>query len=226
MTSVILFMVCALVNNPKPQRTTIRMPCVSCIYEVTFDSSQLSPAEVKRWMQLSPEISPYNDYQLPERLESCFLDDPRYQGCGKEQVRVNFHNAQLNLAKIRHRIRDLNPKRYPADLSEVVLYLRAIQSFGLHAGTQRLAFARTGDVSALESEFDRINPKLVCGTVLERIRSATSEAETSSLSRRDWSNCVWSAEIKRIGDYPTKAWEKFLAAHGIREHYVEEFPAD
>lgn len=225
MTSITLFIVCALASSADPQ-WTIRIPCAGDIDEVTFDSSQLSPAEVERWMQLSPEVSRYNHYRFPEKFEQCPLDDPQYEGCGKEQVRVNLHNARLNLDKIQHRIRDLDPKRYPAELSEVVLYLRAIQSFSLQAETQRLAFATTGDASALESQFDDINPKLVCGTILERIRSAKREAEASALSWADWSNCVSNGEIKRIGEYPTEAWEKFLAAHGIREHFIEEEVVD
>lgn len=139
---------------------TIRIPLAGDVDEVTFDSSQLSPTEVERWMQLSPNVGPYNGFLIPENVELCDASDPRYRGCGKEQEHLDFHNAQLNTDKIRMRIRDLDPAQYPPDLSKVVLYLRDVQYFGLWRNTQLVAFERHGDLSVLESHFDGINPRV------------------------------------------------------------------
>lgn len=221
MRFVTLLLACPLILM-KAQETTIHIPLVMGVDEVTFDATRLSPAEVKHWMQLSPNVGQDNGYLTPENIELCDSNDPRYEGCGKEQEHVNFHNAQLNIDRIRKRIGNLDPNRYPPDMSSVVLYVRRIQSFGLWRDTQLLAFEKSGDLSVLESQFDGINPKVSCSKVLDRIRNAEGHAEASHLGRFDWFNCVWHAESKQIGEYPKSAWEKFLSAHGIREHYIEE----
>lgn len=223
MTSTILFVLYALSGHPRAQETKIRIPLAGDIDEVTFDSAQVPPSEVKRWIRLSPNVGPYNNYLVPENIELCKSDDTRYEGCGKEQEGVNLHNAQLNLDTIRGRIRALDPDRYPADLKEVVVYVRRIQSFALWAETQKLAFVESGDVSILESTFTGgIDPKRSCGTVLDRITKAENQAERSKLARFDWFNCVLEVQKQRIGEYPQGAWEKFLADHGIREHFIQE----
>ncbi len=219
MTYAILLVLCAFSSV---QANTIRILARIGVDEVTFDPGRVSALEVRRWIQLSPIVGGDNGYLVPEVLEQCPLDDPRYVGCGKEQESVNFHNAQLNLDKIRQRIRDLDSDHYPADLKDVVLYIRRIQSFWLWRETQRLAFVKSADLAALESEFEEINPKLTCREVLDRIRNAKSPAETFQLVRVDWSNCMWHAEQRQVGEYPQSTWEKFLADHGIREHYIEE----
>ena len=78
------------------------------------------------------------------------------------------------------------------------------------------------DAGQLRFEGESINPQVSCGMVLKRIAKAQSHAEQSKLARFDWFNCVLSVEQQRIGEYPQGAWEKFLANHGIREHYIEE----
>lgn len=209
-----------------PQANTIRIPARIGTVEVTFDRTRVSPLDVRRWFQLSPIVGGDNNYLYPEEVDQCIADDPRYEGCGKGEDVVSLHNTQLTLDRIRKRIRGLDPKNYPEDLKDVVLYVRAIQSFGLWVDTQLMTFKKTGDASVLRVRFSGVDPGVVCGAALERIGGARSGTEPFRLARFDWRNCVWSEERKRIGEYPKAAWEKFLKNHGIEEHYVEEFPDD
>jgi hypothetical protein len=107
-----------------------------------------------------------------------------------------------------------------------VLYVRAIQAFGLWVDTQLMRFKETGGSSVLRSRYRGLDPNVVCSAGVERIGKARSGTEAFHLARFEWRNCVWNEERKRIGEYPKAAWEKFLKNHGIEEHYVEEFPDD
>jgi hypothetical protein len=190
---------------------------------VTYDPARVSEQDVRRWIQLSPDVSPSNFYQVPEEIEFCISAmDPGYEPCGKSADEINAHNAQHTLDRIGRRIKDLDPAHYPPDLREVVLYLRQIQRFWLWKETQRFAFWKTGDLRALESQFEGINPTVICGPVLDRIAAAQTHDEAVKFAHYDWWNCVWDEERKRIGEYPKAAWEKFLANHGISERYVEQ----
>jgi hypothetical protein len=114
------------------------------------------------------------------------------------------------------------PKRFPDDLSPVVLYLKQIQRFALWRDTQIVQFVETGNVAALESVFQTVDPKVSCKTALDQIRSANDKRRAWGLVSYDWGNCVWREERNRIGPYPQKAWESFISAHGIREHVFQE----
>jgi hypothetical protein len=219
----LLIACCAFMAMKSPlMQTTIRIRLVMGVDVVTFDPTRTPPREIKRWMQLSPNVGQDNGYLAPENIEQCDASDPRYQGCGKEQQTVNMHNAQLNINKIRKRIGNLDPAHYPTDLSKVVLYVRRLQSFGLWRNNRLVAFERSGKVSALESEFEGINPKIACSDTLNRIAHAKSHAEASRLARFAWFNCMTQAAMKHIGPYPRDAWQCFLTAHHIREEMVYE----
>jgi hypothetical protein len=208
------------------QVTSIRIPLAGDVAKVTFDSSKVSPDDVGRWMQLSPNVGNYNEYLIPENLDVCFADDARYQGCvagrAGEEHRVNFHNAQLNIERIRRRISELETTRYPAGLFEIVSYVRKIQSFGLWRDEQIFSFLKTEDTSALEIPFEELDPKSICSPVLNSIRNAKNRSEASHLARFEWSNCVTDAEMKRVSPYPQKAWQDFLAANFIKEYVIRE----
>jgi len=210
----------AVLVTAKP--TTIRIPLAGDVDEVTFDAARVSPVEVQRWFKLSPNVGPYSHYLVPENIELCDIDDPRYQGCGREQAVINDHNARLNLAKIRQRIRDLKPDRYPPELAAVVEYLKQVQSFTLWEETRRLLFSKHFDVSVLTTKYKGVDPKVECGAVLQKIGEAPDRATESALAYRDWHYCMWKAEDKRIGPYPDHAWQSFLSAYGIREHLIRE----
>jgi hypothetical protein len=206
----------------RAQETTLHFRADPTMIDVTFDRARVSPEDVKRWMKLSDFISSENGYQVPPSLGLCRRDDPRYVGCGAAQEFPDLHNAAVNLNEIRKNITDLDPNRFPADLSRVVLYLRQIQNFSLWANTQQLEFLEKRNVPALESAFQKIDPKKSCGTVLDQIRDTSDKLAAWTLAQHDWYNCVLREELDQIGPYPHKAWESFLSAHGIREHVSQE----
>jgi hypothetical protein len=204
------------------QQTTLRFHADPTIIDVTFDAANVRIEDVKKWMQLRDYISNENGYQVPVSLEECHKEDPRYVDCGIDRGSLNIHDARLNMDKIRKNFADLDPKRFPDDLSSVVLYLKQIQRFALWRDAQIVQFVETGKVSALESAFQTINPQVSCKTTLDQIRSETDKARAWELVWHDWDNCVLKAERKQIGPYPQKAWESFISAHGIREHVFQE----
>ncbi|HEV2245644.1 MAG TPA: hypothetical protein VGW37_03245 [Terriglobia bacterium] len=223
MRSVSLFVLWLAVY---PHTTTIRIRAGIGTVEITFDRARVSPLDVRRWFQLSPVVAADNFHLFPEEVDQCPTDDPRYEGCGKGEEVVSLHNTRLTLDSIRKRILGLDPKSYPEDLEEVVLYLRGIQSFGFWVDTQLMRFKETGGSSVLRSRFSGVDPSVVCSAALQQIGRARSGTRAFHLARFQWRNCVWAEERRRIGEYPKAAWEKFLKNHGIEEHYVEQFPDD
>jgi hypothetical protein len=207
----------------RAQETTLHFRADPTMIDVTFDRARVSSEEVKRWMQLADFVSSENGYQVPPSLALCRRNDPRYVGCDTAQEFPDVRNAAVNLDDIRKNIAELDPKGFPADLSPVVLYLRQIQYFILWADTQQLEFLEKGKVSPLEAVFQRIDPKMSCGTILDQIiRSASDKVDAWNLVQHDWYNCVLREEMKQIGPYPHKAWDSFLSAHGLHEHIFQQ----
>jgi len=217
-----LMAICAVSSRVEAQETTLRFEAWPTIIEVTFNPDQVPTEDLRQWMEVADYISNENGYQVPLWLEQCFKEDPRYAPCGPDEASLNINNAQLNLDKIRTVIANLESKRFPVELSPVVSYLRRIQTFALWRETQRLKFVQTGNLMYLESPFENIDPKTACKAVLDQLRNVADKEQASGLARHDWENCVWHERMKQIGQYPQKAWETFLAAHGIRERISQE----
>jgi hypothetical protein len=196
------------------QETTIRIPLSSEeIDEVTFDASRESAADVGRWILLS-EYGPYSEADYS--VQPCAWAPPRESARTQEEIQL----AHVTLGKLRNRISDLDEAHYPAELADVVSYLKKQRSFWLWLDSQELAFVETGDLGALQLPFDEIDPQNSCSAILERIRNAKDQKEAWHLACHDWHNCVLKAGYKRFGPYPKKAWQAFLAAYGIREQIL------
>jgi hypothetical protein len=208
-----------LATRVQAQQSIIRVPAGSGYVEFAFDTHKISRDDLGHWIKLAPQVAAENFYLVPETLESCQANDPRYI-CGKGETPVNIHNAELNLQKMRRRIDHLQADRFPSQLSEVVSYLKRVQLFSLCRETHRLAFLTTGSVSDLEATCEDIDPKLACAPVLQEIRSSASQAEGARLARSQWANCMWFAFEKQFGGYPRAAWDSFLSAFGISEREV------
>jgi len=194
------------------QETTIRIQLSSEeIDEITFDATRVSGTDVRRWILLS-EYGPYSaaDYSI----QPCAWVPPRESARTQKEIQ-HAHVAQ---SKLRNRISVLDEAHYPAELAEVVSYLKRQRSFWLWLDSQVLAFVETGDLGALQMACDEIDPQNSCSAILERIRNAKDQKEAWHLACHDWHNCVLTAGYKRFGPYPTNAWRSFLAAYGIREH--------
>jgi hypothetical protein len=113
--------------------TTIQVPLKSgdFIAVVTFDESRHPAEDVKHWMELSPQGF-YSEPQPPGYLcewegTSDFI--PRYRTSIDETTQL---------------IKELDPSNYPRELSEVVTYLRRLQSFWLWKNEQELEFLSVG----------------------------------------------------------------------------------
>ena len=78
--NLVLMITCAA-SMCVSQVTSIKIPLAGDVDKVTFDSSKVSPDDVRRSMQLSPNAGNYNEYLIPENLDMCFADGTRYQGC-------------------------------------------------------------------------------------------------------------------------------------------------
>jgi hypothetical protein len=72
---------------------------------VSYDPGHAQREDVLRWIQLSPNVDDANQYLVPEWLEVCVDKAPEYLRCGSRDLRdLNFfHNAEVNLQKIRNR---------------------------------------------------------------------------------------------------------------------------
>jgi hypothetical protein len=194
------------------QETTIRIPLSSEeIDEVTFDATRVSGTDVRRWILLS-EYGPYSEADVG--IELCAWVPPSESA----RIQKKIHLAHATLGELRERIRDLDEAHYPAELAEVVSYLKRQRSFWLWLESQKLAFVETGDLGALQTAFDEIDPKSTCGTILEGIRNAKDQKTAWHLAFFDWHSCVSRASEKRRGPYPKNAWQSFLAAYGISEN--------
>jgi len=199
-------------------QTTVRFAFAGIDDEVTFDPARVSAAEVNRWIQLTPHSGPYT---LLVTIESCVDDHSRYEWCGESRHSRDIHIAELRQKGIRERINDLDPRHYPPELRDVVLYLRHVQSFYLWTENRWLKFLKTDDVSVFESAFDDLNPKLECGAILDQIRTAKAPEDASRLARFDLDACMSKADRARIAPYPEQAWQAFLDAYGIHEHPID-----
>jgi len=194
------------------QETTIQIQLSSEeIDEVSFDATRVSAADVGRWIQLSEE-GPYAQADFGPGL--CFIVPPAESTRKQKEIDC----AQTRQVKIRQRISELDEDYYPGELADVVSYLKRQLSFLLWLDSQELAFAKTGDMGALQSPFDEIDPKSTCSTILEGIRNAKDKKIAWHLAFFDWHSCVSRASGKRTGPYPKNAWQSFLASYSIREH--------
>lgn len=207
------------------QRQTVSFTYPGGVDRVTWDPATISLEQLTRWIRLSPVLSHYNGYLVPENLSLCKAEDPRYKHCGQPQADVpDLENAQTNLNEIASRLDVLRNVDWPEGLSAISHYLEETQGFALQRGMHELAFLQTGDIAALEEKLDTVDPSIACKAQIDQIRSAHDKKEQSKLVRFDWENCIWFAAQKKIGPYPDDAWRNFLAAQGITEVNEEESP--
>lgn len=209
--------------NSGSQRT-ITVPVPTGQDRITFDAQRISEEEVRRWMQLSPNISNFNGYLVPESLELCIEGHPEYRECGTRDWRAkNFiYNANVNLQKIRVRIRELNEASYPPELRSVVSYLKEIQEDELLFQSQLLKFFQDWQTEDLLASFDGIDPARQCSAEITRIHNAPDEQTEYKLAYFGWGNCVNRALRAKVGQYPEVAWKDFLHRYSIREEFIEE----
>jgi hypothetical protein len=90
--------------------------------------------------------------------------------------------------------------------------------------TKKLEFVKTGNVSVLEQECDRVAPKQGCALVLDRIRKAENRIKALHIEQSDWGNCVGRLIEQQVGSYPEQEWNSFLRNYGIQKHIMMNDP--
>lgn len=196
MFSRVLLVLAALA--PLQAQVTLRIPLEPGqpeeIAVVTFDESRISAENLKHAMVVHEN----GRYTTPA------------QGYYPDCKPGDAPKLQNDIKHTEDILRQLDAKDYPSELSDVVGYLRNLQSFWLWIAQQELAFLKDGmlpdneyngvDLSACRAtDFGR--PDLQCHGVFFT-----------------WHNCVLRAMSKTLGPYPKDRWNAFLDAYGIREH--------
>lgn len=174
------------------------------------------------------ENGPDYSYLVPEWLELCDKMDSEYQECHTTGwTAKNFvHNANVNLQRIRDRIKTLAESSYPRELGPVVSYLKRIQETQLFFESQRLLYIQEGQPSRLAVSFGDIDARSQCSAEISAVSSAPDRDTAYKLASHGWRNCVNKTLREKIGPYPETAWKQFLTRFGIRLKFVEDADSD
>jgi len=175
-------------------------------------------------MQLSPQLSAYNDLGSLMDIRRCLPKDKQYVDC--EALPLKLNNVDVNIRKIESLKTSLDTQRVPDGLKGVQTYLSKLQAFSLWRAQQQREYLRTHNISALSVKFEDLNPGQSCSGILQEISDSSQQEHLARLVTVDWANCVWNLESKRIGPYPRQEWEAFLKAHELTEIVKEEVPED
>ena len=191
---------------------------------VSYNTDEVQLEDLLRWIQLSPNMDDINGYLVPEWLELCVDNEPEYLPCGSRDLRdPNFvANAEVNLGKIRNRLRSLKEGRYPPELQPVVAYFEAIQSTSLQAEEKRLAFLKTWNPAQLSGPVGDIDLNDACPAVLDRLKATIHKQAAYKITQHELHNCINTAFREHLGAYPKLAWEGFLRKYSLQEHFVPD----
>jgi hypothetical protein len=201
---IVALAICIYPLRAEEKRVQVRLSSEE-IDEVTFNSGRASEEQIRRWILLSKD-GPYHEALASSCME--LQADPKSKRFEQERVRAQ---------KL---ISDLDEANFPAELSEIVRYLKQAQSFWFWRDTKEIAFLKSGDISELEEIYDSIDPRDVCAKPIEKIKNSQSRSEAITAACFDWANCVNGAQSKSFGAYPTEAWKNFLSSYGISEHII------
>jgi hypothetical protein len=194
---------------------------------VSFDATRTARADLDRWMRLSPYLSPYNDLLVSVSIIQCLPGDKRYIDCKIDgSIKLKIPNIDENIRRIEDIKHGLTVEKVPDGLKPIVAYFLEIQSFSLWRTRQQRAFFLTNDVSVLRDQYDGLASNQRCDAILHKMEHPEKEMNITNLVVADWSNCVWALESEKIGPYPKKEWDAFLASRGIKEDVKEEVPDD
>ncbi|WP_213805865.1 hypothetical protein [Granulicella sp. dw_53] len=196
---------------------TVKYPYPWGLDTVTFNRAITTRTQLNKWMRLSPYLSPQNDLFVTIDIRRCIPTDRAYVGCGPE-AKLNTHNIDINISKIKTLRESLDPAGYPDDLKPVVEYFIKIQDFALLRMERQREFFVTHNLSTLTLPYENIDPKISCAAELRAIASSSSKDRNfENLVVVDWENCVNLLGRQRIGPYPKDRWSLFLRAHQITE---------
>jgi hypothetical protein len=197
-------------------------------YRLIFDDRRASEADVRALMILSPHLAGWNSLAVAPRLERCVVDDPAYLKCGSRspQSHTFLWNARVNLDRGTAALGHLRGLRVPPELEPVTQWLQQSLAFSLWLEETKLEFFRTGDTAVLRRRYEDLDPGRACNSQVNDIARASSPDAQFDLVVLPWHNCVNSQFRRRLGEYPMRAWQRFLSAWNITERFVESMPRE
>jgi len=178
------------------KQVTLRIPIEPEVYIVvaSFDDDRVSVKDVKLWMQLHENAyyaTPIDGYYPTE----CQLADvPKIEAAIKKTEQI---------------VNDLDPNNYPAGLTDVVRYLKDLQSFWLWLARQELTFVKAGKLP--QTEYNGVD----LGAC--QAPAPTDKAHACYQVFNQWHTCANNKMIKKLGAYPKEKWKAFLDSLGIQE---------
>ena len=195
-------------------------------YQLAFDDSRTSEADVRALVVLSPHLAGWTSLAVAPRLERCVVGDPAYLDCRTRSPQsANFlWNARVNLDRGGAALTQLRSLRTPSELEPVVTWLQRSLTFSLWLEETKLEFFRSGDVAVLRRRYEDVDPGRDCGGVIDDIARAGSPDGQFDLVVLRWHNCVNNQYRGKLGEYPMPAWKRFLTAWRINERVVESLP--
>jgi hypothetical protein len=132
---------------------------------VTFDAGRVSAEELKRWMLLH---------------ENSYFHTPMF-GYYAECKPSDIPKLEEEIKKTEQMVNELDTSKYPAELTDVVRYLKDLQSFWLWMTQQELAFRKSGKLP--QTEYNGVDlgcqvpaSKDLCDQIVYRWRTCANHA--------------------------------------------------
>jgi len=182
---------------PSTNQVTLRIPLQPGpepeeIAVVTFDADRVSAEEVKKWMLL------HNNSYFHTPMFGYYAD------CKPSDI----PKLEEDINKTEQMVNGLDPSRYPAELTDVVRYLRDLQSFWLWLAQQELVFLKSGKLP--HTQYNGVD----LGAC--QVPASTDKHACKQIFIR-WHTCANHELAKRLGSYPKEKWKAFLDSFGIQE---------
>jgi hypothetical protein len=190
----IVLLIALFFVSPARKEITLRIPLQPGqpeeIAVVTFDANRVSAEHVKKWMLLH---------------ETSYYHTPTF-GYYADCKPSDISKLEEDIKRTEQMVSDLDHNNYPKELTDVVRYLRDLQSFWLWMAQQELAFLKSGKL-----------PQTDHGLDLSACQMSTDKAPACFQIFHNWHNCANNELMKRIGSYPKEKWKGFLNSFGIQE---------
>lgn len=161
---------------------------------------------------------------IPNSLELCVDNDPRYRPCGKRDITdTNFFiNAEINLRWNDAVLSALDKMNVPRELQGILRQFRTSLAFLSTAERRRLEYLRSGDLWLLSKPIGHIDPTAECKSQIRDLSLSNTAGRRFELSLYEWQNCVNSAWNRVSPGYLEQDWQNFLRAYGIKEQFKEK----
>jgi hypothetical protein len=173
-------------------------------YELTFDDTRISVAQMREIACLSP----WSSYCAPFVISS----ESKRNGKAENVEKSNLREGAKQIEIFRNR-------QVPQALASIKATLLATFERSLEKQQARYAYLKSGDMSSMRA--------ILCGAckgraeesaLLEQLRTATDPHRRLNLSWYDWQNKLVACEHAHPpSPYPLDQWQHFLNDYGITE---------